>query len=76
EPGTLEARLTALAGPGRWLALRHAALGAEALAALPHRSGSAKNPTYFPLTPRLLAGLDTLAVLDTVTYAHGGRPLD
>lgn len=75
EPGTLETRLTALAGPGRWIALRHAALGAEALAVLPFRSGSAKNPTYFPLTPRLLSGLDALAVLDTVTCARGGRSL-
>jgi hypothetical protein len=76
EPGTLEARLTAAPGPGRFISThRGKALPASSLADLPVRSGSAKNPTYFALTPQSLTDFDWLAVLDSTAYHRGGRPL-
>ncbi|MEN6342018.1 MAG: erythromycin esterase family protein, partial [Methanospirillum sp.] len=55
EPGTLEARLTAAPGPARFIPThRGAELPAADVVALPTRSGSAKNSTYFPLTPESL----------------------
>lgn len=73
EPGTLEARLLAAPGPIRFIPT-HGAPSA-ALAALPTRTGSARNPTYFPLTPATFAEFDWLAVLDSATYQRGGPPL-
>lgn len=53
EPGTLESRLTAVPGPARFLPThRGQGLPASAIAALPTRSGSMKNQTYFALTPQ------------------------
>lgn len=76
EAGTLEALLTAGPGPARLIPTRHdQALPAATLAALPIRSGSAKNPTYFPLTPQSFTDFDWLAVVDRVTYNRGGLPL-
>jgi hypothetical protein len=65
EPGTLEARLTAGPGPGRFIPT-HLGLGLPtlAIATLPTRSGSVKNLSYFPLTPQSLTDFDCLAVLD------------
>lgn len=76
EPGTLEARLTALPGPARFIATRQGrGLPTAAIADLPVRSGSIKNPTYFALTPQSLADFDWLAVIDSTTYNRGGPSL-
>jgi erythromycin esterase len=76
ESGTLEARLTAVAGPGRLIpAHMGRGLFPSAIAAIPIRSGSLKNPTYLPLTPQSLADFDWLAVLDSAAYSRGGPPL-
>ena len=65
ETCTLEARLTAGPGPARFIPTHKGrGLHASAIAALPARSGSTKNPTYFPLTPKSLSDFDWLAVLD------------
>ncbi|HSD57609.1 MAG TPA: hypothetical protein VLB04_05455 [Methanotrichaceae archaeon] len=64
EAGTLEALLTAGPGLARFipthLGLR---LPTPAIAALPIRSGSIKNSTYFPLTHQSFTDFDRLAVL-------------
>jgi erythromycin esterase-like protein len=76
EAGTLEARLTALPGPARFIPTRKGqGLTASAISALPTRSGSIKNPTYFALTPQSFTDFDWLAVLDSTTYSRGGPPL-
>jgi erythromycin esterase len=83
EPGTLEARLTALPrfergepGPALFIPT-HCGQGlpAAAIAALPTRSGSMKNPTYFALTAQSFTDYDWLAVLHSTTYTRGGPPL-
>jgi erythromycin esterase-like protein len=69
EAGTLEARLTAVPGPGRFIPTRKGhGFPASAIAALPTRPGSIKNPTYFPLTPQSFTDFDWLAVLDSTAY--------
>jgi erythromycin esterase-like protein len=76
EAGTLEARLTAAPGPGRFIPTHKGqGLPTSAIASLPVRSGSAKNPGYFPLTAESLTDFDWLAVLDSTTYTRGGPPL-
>lgn len=76
EPGTLEARLTAAPGPARFIPThRGQGLPAAEIAALPARSASLKNTTYFALTPQSLSDFDWLAVLNSTTYAVGGPPL-
>ena len=76
EPGTLEALLAALPGPGRFISPRWVQeLSASQAAALPVRSGSLKNPTYFPLTAESLTDFDWLVALDGVGYCRGGPPL-
>ena len=71
EAGTLEARLTAAPGPARFIPThRGQGLPAAEIAALPTRSASTKNSTYFPLTPQSLTDFDWLAVLDS----NGVRP--
>jgi len=56
EPGTLEALLAAGPGPVRFIPTHKGeGLPAPAIAALPTRSGSKKNTTYFPLTPQAFA---------------------
>jgi len=72
ESGTLESRLTAVPGPVRFLPThRGQGLPASAIAALPTRSGSVKNPTYFALTPQSLIDFDWLVVLDSTAYSRG-----
>ncbi|WP_292521761.1 erythromycin esterase family protein [Methanoculleus sp.] len=73
EAGTLEAHLIAAPGPGRFIPT-HRGEGLPA-GAIPTRSGSKKNPGYFPLTPQSLAEFDWLAVLDSTGYTRGGPPL-
>ena len=76
EAGTLEARLTAVLGPARFIpTFRGQGLPTSEIAALPTRSGSKKNPTYFALTPQSLTDFDWLAVLDSTAYNRGGPPL-
>jgi erythromycin esterase-like protein len=76
EAGTLEARLTAVPGPARFIPTHKGqGLPTSAILALPIRSGSIKNPTYFALTPQSFTDFDWLAVLDSTTYSRGGPPL-
>jgi erythromycin esterase len=76
EPGTLEARLTAAPGPARFVPTHGGeGLPAAEVAALPARSGSTKNSSYFPLTRASLTDFDWLAVLDATGYDPGGPPL-
>jgi hypothetical protein len=76
EAGTLEAHLTAAPGPARFIPThRGQGLPFSEIAALPIRSGSVKNPTYFALTPQSLTDFDWLAVLDRAAYNRGGPPL-
>ena len=77
EAGTLEARLTALVpGPARFIPTHKGqGLPFSAIAALPTRSGSLKNPTYLALTPQSFTDFDWLAVLDRAAYNRGGPPL-
>lgn len=76
EVGTLEARLTAVAGPARFIPTHWGqGLPAPEIASLPTRSGSRKNPTYFPLTLQSFTDFDWLAVLNSTAYNRGGPPL-
>jgi hypothetical protein len=76
EPGTLEAMLTAMPGPIRFIPT-HRMQGFSDLesAALQVRSASAKNPTYFPLTAQSLSDFDWLVALDDVGCSRGGPKL-
>jgi erythromycin esterase-like protein len=76
EPNTLEHHLTVPPAPARFIPTHNGqAFTPEILASLSPRTGSTKNPTYFPLTPQSLSDFDALAVLSTTTYTRGGRPL-
>jgi erythromycin esterase len=76
EAGTLEALLTAAAGPARLIPTHKGqGLPTAAIAALPTRSGSRKNPTYFALTAQSLTNFDWLVVLNSTTYTRGGPSL-
>jgi erythromycin esterase-like protein len=67
EAGTLEARLAASAGPARFVPThRGEGLPSSAIAAIPARSPSAKNSSYFPFTKQSLTDFDWLAVLDAM----------
>lgn len=77
ETGTLENRLTAAPGPARFIPThRGQGLATSAIAALPTRSGSMKNSTYFALTPQSFTDFDWLAVLDSTAYSRGGPSLE
>jgi erythromycin esterase len=68
EAGTLEARLISVPGPARFIPTHKGrGLPTSEIAALPTRSGSTKNPTYFALTPQSFTDFDWLAVLDSTT---------
>jgi erythromycin esterase len=77
EAGTLEARLTAVPGPARFIPTHKGrGLPTSEIAALPIRSRSMKNPTYTTaLNPQSLTDFDWLAVLDSTAYNRGGPPL-
>lgn len=76
EAGTLEDRLTAAPGPTRFIPThRGQGLPTSAIAALPTRSGSMKNLSYFALTSQSLTDFDWLVVLDSTEYNRGGPPL-
>jgi hypothetical protein len=68
--------LTALPGPERFISTQWVqSLSDPESAALPVRSGSLKNPTYFPLTAQSLTDFDWLVALDGVGYSRGSPPL-
>jgi erythromycin esterase-like protein len=76
EPGTLEALLAGSPGSALFIPThRGQGLPGSEIAALPTRSGSPKNSTYFVLTPAAFADFDWLAILASSTYARGGPPL-
>jgi erythromycin esterase len=76
ETGTLEARLTAAPGPGRFIPTHKGeGLPAPEIASLSTRSGSTRNPTYVALTAQSFTDFDYLAVLNSATYSRGERPL-
>jgi len=76
EAGSLEALLTAMPGPGRFIFTRRVQeLSAAQAAAIPVRSVSLKNPTYFALTAQSLTDFDWLMALDRVGYSRGSSPL-
>jgi erythromycin esterase-like protein len=76
EAGTLETRLIATPGPIRFIpTYQGEKIPASEIATLPIRTGSQKNPTYFPLTPQSFTDFDWLAVLDSAVYNRGGPPL-
>lgn len=75
ETGTIEDRLTAALGPARFIPTHLGqSLPAPLIAALPTRSGSVKNRSYFALTPQSFTDFDWFAVLDTTAYCRGGLP--
>jgi erythromycin esterase-like protein len=75
EPGTLEARLTAMSGAMVFIpTLKGQGLPASELDSLPTRSGSAKNPSYFPFTHESFTDFDGLVVFHSTTYTRS-RPL-
>jgi hypothetical protein len=77
EVGTLEAILTAAPGPARLIPTHSGErLPAPVIAALPTRSGSLKNPSYFALTPQSFLDFDWLCTLDSTTYTRGGPSLE
>ncbi len=77
EAGTLEARFTSAPGPVQFIPTHQGqGLPAEEMAALPIRSGSQKNPSYFALSPESFTDFDYLAVFDSTDYARGGWPLE
>ncbi len=77
EAGTLEARFTSAPGPVRFIPTHQGqGLPASEIAALPIRSGSMKNPSYFALSPESFTDFDYLAVFDSTDYARGGWPLE
>lgn len=76
EPGTLEALLTGFPEPALLIPTHKGqGLPASEIAALPTRSGSRKNSSYFALTPQSFTDFDWLAVLHSTTYSRGGPPL-
>ena len=76
QAGTLEALLTAGLGPGRFIPTHKGrGLPASEIAALPARSASTLNSTYFALTPQSFTDFDALAVLDKTAYIRGGPEL-
>ena len=52
-----------------------AAAPAALAAGLTPRTGSTRNPTYFPWTGGCLADYDWLAYVKSTTYQRGGPPL-
>jgi hypothetical protein len=77
EADSLEARLISTLGPIRFIPThRGYGIPASELATLPIRSGSQKNPTYFPFNAQSFADFDWLAIVDSAVYNRGGPPLE
>jgi erythromycin esterase len=67
EPGTLEGHLTAIRDLAHFIPTHLGqGLPASTIAALPTRSGSSKNPGYFPFTSQSITDFHWLAVLDSI----------
>jgi erythromycin esterase-like protein len=76
ESGTLEALLTGFSQPALLIPThRGEGLPESEIAALPTRSGSAKNSMYMPLEPASFTDFDGLLLLQSTTYTRGGPPL-
>lgn len=76
EVDTLEARLMTAPGTARFIPTHFGrGFSISEIAALPTRSGSLRNPTYFPLTAESFRDFDWLAILNSTTYSRGGPPL-
>lgn len=76
ETNTLEERLTNTTGPVRFIPThQEQGLPIQEIEALPTRSGSTKNFSYFTLTPQSFTDFDWLVVLDSTTYSRGGPAL-
>jgi erythromycin esterase len=76
EAGTIEQRLTASSAKSCFIPTHLGrGLPSAEIAALPTRTGSARNPGYFPLTPKSFTQFDWFVALDSVTYNRGGPPL-
>ena len=69
EAGSLEARFAETG------LVPTAAAPAALVAGLTPRTGSTRNPTYFPWTDDCLADFDWLAFVKSTTYQRGGPPL-
>jgi len=69
EAGSLEARFAETG------LVPTAAAPAALVAGLTPRTGSARNPTYFPWTGDCLSDYDWLAFVKSTTYQRGGPPL-
>jgi erythromycin esterase len=73
EAGTLEALLTAVPGQARFIPTHKGqGLPNSKIAALPVRSASTLNSTYFALTPHSFTDFDWLAILQKTAYIRGG----
>jgi erythromycin esterase len=76
EAGTLEDMLIKEPGAGMFIPTHQGnGLPDAEIAALPTRSGSVKNPMYFPLAPESFTDFDWLLVLHSSTYSRGGPVL-
>ncbi len=84
EDGTLEARLTAFSAasssaPNSAATFipthRGRGLPPAEIAALPIRTGSARNPGYFPLKPQSLTDFDAICLVSSTPYSRGATPL-
>jgi len=76
EAGTIEARLAAVRGTALFIPThRGRGLPDGEISALPARSGSRKNPTYMPLTPKSPADFDWLLFVESTGYNRGGPAL-
>ncbi len=76
EAGTLEERLTANPAPVQFIPTHHGhGLPAPEIEAIPTRSSSTKNFSYFALTHQSFTDFDWLVALDSITYSRGGPPL-
>jgi erythromycin esterase len=76
EDGTLENKLAAASRPMSFIpTFAGKGLSAEEITALPVRSGSKLNPTYFALTSQSITDFDRLAMVNESGYNRGGTPL-
>lgn len=76
EAGSLEARLMAWPETGVFIPTHKGqGLPAAEIAALPTRSGSARNLSYKGLTAQSFTDFDWLAFLDSTPYTRGAPPL-
>ncbi|WP_321417675.1 erythromycin esterase family protein [uncultured Methanomethylovorans sp.] len=76
EHGTLESLLTNFSKPALFIpTYKGQVLPASEIEALPTRSDSMKNPTYFALTSQSFINFDWLLFLASTAYSRGGPQL-